>query len=70
VKLRRLLAACTALVLLGSLPVANASAAPRFTNYVALGDSYTSAPFVPLPDLLSLGCVRSYNNYPKQLAAA
>ena len=68
-KLRRLVAACAALVLLGALPTANAAAAPRFTNYVALGDSYTSAPFVPLPDLLSLGCVRSYSNYPKQLAA-
>ena len=69
-KLRRLVAACAALVLLGGLPAANAAAAPRFTNYVALGDSYTSAPFVPLPDLLSLGCVRSYSNYPKLLAAA
>lgn len=69
-KLRRLVAACTALALLGSVPVANAAATPRFREYVALGDSYTSAPFVPLPDLLSLGCARSYSNYPKMLAAA
>lgn len=68
-KLRRLVAACAALVLVGGLPAANAAATPRFTNYVALGDSYTSAPFVPVADLLSLGCVRSYSNYPKQLAA-
>ena len=69
-KLRRLVAACASLVLLGTLPVAPADAAPAFQNYVALGDSYTSAPLVPLPDLLSLGCVRSYSNYPKMLAAA
>ena len=69
-KLRRLIAACASLVLLGTLPVASAEAGPRFTEYVALGDSYTSAPFVPLPDLLSLGCARSYSNYPKMLAAA
>ncbi|MEU4193634.1 SGNH/GDSL hydrolase family protein [Kribbella sp. NPDC026611] len=66
-KVRRLAAACAALALL--IPMGTANAAPRFTNYVALGDSYTSAPFVPLPDLLSLGCARSYSNYPKQVAA-
>jgi lysophospholipase L1-like esterase len=77
VKLRRLIAAGATLALLGSMPVASAVAtpedttsAPRFTKYVALGDSYTSAPLVPLPDLLSLGCARSYSNYPKQLAGA
>jgi lysophospholipase L1-like esterase len=70
VKLRRLVAVCASLVLVGSLPVANASASPGFRHYVALGDSYTSAPLVPLPDLLSLGCVRSYSNYPKMVAAA
>ena len=72
-KLRRLVAACAALTLVVGLPAAGATqsaATPRFTKYVALGDSYTSAPFVPLPDLLSLGCVRSYSNYPKLLAAA
>jgi lysophospholipase L1-like esterase len=70
VTLRRLVAACSSLVLLGTLPVGQADATPAFRNYVALGDSYTSAPLVPLPDLLSLGCVRSYSNYPKMLAAA
>ena len=78
-KLRRLVAACAALALLTGLPAAataTAAAAPSattstgFTRYVALGDSYTSAPFVPLADLLSLGCARSYSNYPKLLAAA
>ncbi len=40
-----------------------------YSRYVALGDSYTSAPLVPLPEILSLGCLRSVSNYPKQLAA-
>ena len=44
------------------------SEAPSYTKYVALGDSYTSAPLVPLPELLSLGCLRSTSNYPKLLA--
>jgi len=39
-----------------------------FKKYVALGDSYSSAPLVPLPELLSLGCARSTSNYPKLLA--
>jgi lysophospholipase L1-like esterase len=39
-----------------------------YEKYVALGDSYSSAPLVPLPELLSLGCVRSTSNYPKLLA--
>ncbi|MEV0792395.1 SGNH/GDSL hydrolase family protein [Kribbella sp. NPDC050459] len=72
-KLRRLVAACAALTLVVGLPAAGATqatATPRFTKYVALGDSYTSAPFVLLADLLSLGCARSYSNYPKMLAAA
>src|SRR4051812_1961944 len=40
-----------------------------FTRYVALGDSYTSAPLVPPPDILSLGCLRPSNTYPKHPAA-
>ena len=42
--------------------------APQYKKYVALGDSYTSAPLVPLVELLSLGCLRSVSNYPKLLA--
>ena len=38
------------------------------TSYVALGDSYTSAPFVPTTDLAD-GCFRSDGNYPALLAA-
>ncbi|GAB2658019.1 SGNH/GDSL hydrolase family protein [Kribbella swartbergensis] len=73
-KIRRIAAAALAFLLLpGTAPAATAPAsasyeAPLFKHYVALGDSYTSAPLVPLPELLSLGCVRSTSNYPKILA--
>jgi lysophospholipase L1-like esterase len=36
-------------------------------EYVALGDSYTAAPFVPTPDGND-GCLRSTGNYPHLLA--
>ena len=73
-KLHRLVAAA---VVVGMFSMSPARCPPRpasapaakYKKYVALGDSYTSAPLVPLPDLLSLGCLRSINNYPKQLAA-
>jgi len=38
-------------------------------QYAALGDSYTSAPFVPVTDLAG-GCLRSDGNYPQLVAAA
>ena len=38
-------------------------------TYVALGDSYTAAPFVPTTDLAG-GCLRSDGNYPQLLADA
>ena len=39
-----------------------------YTEYVALGDSYSAGPLIPQqrPDLI--GCVRSTNNYPSYLA--
>lgn len=43
---------------------------PSYERYVALGDSYTSGPFVPFQRLDPLGCGRSTNNYPSFLAAA
>ena len=42
---------------------------PTYDHYVALGDSFTAAPFVPLSDT-ARGCFRSSNNYPNQLASA
>lgn len=43
---------------------------PSYDRYVALGDSYTSGPFVPFQRLDPLGCGRSTNNYPSLLATA
>jgi lysophospholipase L1-like esterase len=38
--------------------------------YVALGDSYTAAPFVPAQHGQPIGCLRSTNNYPSVVARA
>ncbi|HLN78727.1 MAG TPA: SGNH/GDSL hydrolase family protein [Nocardioidaceae bacterium] len=48
----------------GTLP----ASAKVYTEYVALGDSYSAGPLIPQqrPDLL--GCLRSTNNYPAFLA--
>lgn len=45
-----------------------AAAASVYTEYVALGDSYSAGPLIPQqrPDLI--GCLRSTNNYPAFLA--
>jgi lysophospholipase L1-like esterase len=43
----------------------SASAAPQ--RYVALGDSYSAAPFVPVTDVAG-GCLRSSANYPSLVA--
>lgn len=43
------------------------SGAPTVGHYVALGDSYTAAPFVPDTQLAE-GCFRSDGNYPALLA--
>lgn len=54
----------------GSDPVTSErSGAPRsgIGTYVALGDSFTAAPFVPTTDLAE-GCFRSDGNYPSLLA--
>jgi hypothetical protein len=48
-----------------------ASAATSYSPYVAMGDSYTSAPLVPFfPTGDPIGCVRSTNNYPSDVARA
>ncbi len=39
-------------------------------RYVALGDSYTSGPLIPLQRPDPAGCLRSTNNYPALLARA
>ncbi|GGF53223.1 lipase [Marmoricola endophyticus] len=42
---------------------------PAVSSYVALGDSYTSAPYVPLTAVAD-GCLRSDGNYPARIADA
>ncbi|TNC24375.1 SGNH/GDSL hydrolase family protein [Amycolatopsis alkalitolerans] len=47
----------------------SASAGERwYERYVALGDSYTAGPLIPLQRLDPVGCFRSTSNYPAQLA--
>lgn len=70
-RIRRVLfAAVSAAVLLISSATAATAAERSYRNYVALGDSYTSGPLIPLPRLDPLGCARSTSNYPAILAAA
>lgn len=44
------------------------SAAAASGPYVSLGDSYTSAPLVPYPTGNPIGCGRSTDNYPSDVA--
>ena len=39
-------------------------------SYVALGDSYTAGPVIPVQQTDPLGCLRSDHNYPHLVAAA
>ncbi|AHI00597.1 SGNH/GDSL hydrolase family protein [Kutzneria viridogrisea] len=68
---RALVSAVLAVVSLLSMGVGTASAAapPRYDHYVALGDSYTSGPFIPWMRLSPIGCARSTNNYPSWVAS-
>jgi hypothetical protein len=47
----------------------NGRPTPTYHHYVALGDSFSAAPFVPLTDI-AYGCYRSASNYPHLLADA
>jgi lysophospholipase L1-like esterase len=51
------------------VPAASAPAPAPIARYVALGDSYTAAPYVYLTDVAN-GCLRSNGNYPALLARA
>lgn len=68
-----LLAACTGPVPRSDNPLpappASTSTVPPLdtTKYVALGDSFTAGPLVPVTDVAS-GCFRSDHNYPTLLA--
>ena len=65
-------AAIGAAVVACALAVLVAPAAARAATgpYVSLGDSYTSAPLVPSPTGSPIGCGRSTNNYPSDVARA
>jgi lysophospholipase L1-like esterase len=65
-RLALVVSAVAATALAGAGP---ASAAPAFRHYVALGDSYTAGPLIPLQRLDPLTCFRSTSNYPAWLAA-
>jgi lysophospholipase L1-like esterase len=64
-----LLAGCTSAPAADVTPGASGPSNPAGSGerYVALGDSFTSGPFVPTTDLAS-GCLRSDHNYPSLLA--
>ncbi|MDQ3106658.1 MAG: SGNH/GDSL hydrolase family protein [Actinomycetota bacterium] len=49
------------------LPATSAGAVDPLPSYVALGDSYTAGPLIPLQEQ-PYGCLRSTNNYPKMVA--
>jgi lysophospholipase L1-like esterase len=60
----RVVPALLAALLVVALPApGTASAAPSYANYVALGDSYASGPFIPHQRTDPLGCFRSTRNY-------
>ncbi len=52
-----------------AVPTAEPSALPTDLQYVAIGDSFTSAPLVPVTDVAN-GCFRSSANYPSVVARA
>lgn len=69
-RITRLLIAVVSAATLLTTTAATASAEARIHHYVALGDSYTSGPFIPVQRLDPLGCGRSTANYPSVLANA
>ncbi|HWD05503.1 MAG TPA: SGNH/GDSL hydrolase family protein [Amycolatopsis sp.] len=68
--MRRVLLAVLAVLLVTGTTTAAASPGIGFDHYVALGDSYTAGPLIPLQRLDPLGCARSTANYPSLLAGA
>jgi hypothetical protein len=66
---RRVTVLVCASVALPLLIAAQARAATT-SPYVSLGDSYTAAPLVPNPTGNPIGCGRSTNNYPSDVARA
>jgi lysophospholipase L1-like esterase len=63
------LSACTGPSAPGSASGDASPEPPSYSSYVALGDSFTSGPFIPTTDLAD-GCLRSNRNYPSLVADA
>jgi hypothetical protein len=59
-----------AVVAVGCRPSTNPPTPPTPANYVALGDSYTAGPLIPLQRVSGIpaGCLQSTNNYPHEVA--
>lgn len=71
------LAAALAAIALVAAPIAGSGPAvaadsrpPSGGRYVALGDSFAASPNTGMPVGLPVGCSRTQNNYPRQVAAA
>jgi lysophospholipase L1-like esterase len=52
-----------------SVPSPSAASSSPFPTYVALGDSYSAGPLIPVTDVAD-GCFRSDHNYPSLVAEA
>src|ERR1700712_3461078 len=52
-----------------SAPSPSAGTSSPFPTYVALGDSYSAGPLIPVTDVAN-GCFRSDHNYPSLVAEA
>jgi len=66
----RIVAVPLAAALLGLLVPGTVEARTPPQSYVALGDSYTAGPIIPVQQPDPLGCLRSDHNYPHLVAAA
>ncbi len=66
----RVVAVALAGALVGLLLPGTADARKPPQSYVALGDSYTAGPIIPVQQPDPLGCLRSDHNYPHLVAAA
>jgi lysophospholipase L1-like esterase len=66
---RTVLAAAATLLALVALPASSGAAIGKSPmHYVALGDSYTAGPVIPVQRVDPIGCERSTSNYPALLA--
>jgi lysophospholipase L1-like esterase len=68
--LRRVAIVGVITALVGVIAPAVTAAGGQTSSYVALGDSYTAGPLIPVQQADPLGCLRSDHNYPHLVAAA